>query len=73
MKRTFAWLVAIIGVLCVIFAIYYWITPAANLPAFFPGYEPGVATAHFKHGLAALILGAALLIVAWFLSAPKRR
>lgn len=73
MKKTFMWLLTIIGALCLVLAVYYWMTPAGNLATFLPGYEPGIAAPHFKHGLAALILGLAVLIVAWFLSGPKRR
>lgn len=72
MKRALIWLAIILGVLFIILAVYYWITPAGSLPTFMPGYEPGVAAAHFKHGLVSLIVGAALLVVAWFTSGPKR-
>ncbi|HEV3245462.1 MAG TPA: hypothetical protein VG102_03815 [Candidatus Paceibacterota bacterium] len=72
MKKLLVWGAVILGVLFILLGVYYWITPAGSLPIFIPGYEPGVAAAHFKHGLASLILGIALLIVAWFTSGPKR-
>lgn len=56
----------VVGVLFVAIAIYYWVTPAGHLPTYFPGYEAGSMTVHFKHGLGSLILGIALFIYAWF-------
>jgi formate/nitrite transporter FocA (FNT family) len=73
MKRALVWCAAILGIVFVALAIYYWVTPAASLPTFLPGYEPGVAATHFKHGLVCLIVGAALLIFVWFMTGPKRR
>jgi hypothetical protein len=70
MKKLLIWGGVILGILFILIAIYYWITPAGSLPAFVPGYEPGVAATHFKHGLASLIVGVACLVVAWFASGP---
>ena len=72
MKKTLVWLAVILGSICLAFAAYYWLTPAGSLPVYLPGYEAGSAHVHFKHGLAALILGVALFIYAWFQSAPKK-
>jgi uncharacterized membrane protein len=72
MKKPVVWIAVIIGIFCIALAIYYWMTPAGSLPHFLPGYAAGVTAAHFKHGLAALIVGIAMLIFAWFQSAPKK-
>ena len=69
-NKTIVWSAIIIGIILVAIAIYYWITPAGSLASFVPGFEPGVTTVHFKHGLASLILGLGLFVVAWFKSAP---
>lgn len=72
MKKPVVWISIIIGIVLIALAIYYWVTPAGSLASFMPGYEPGIATVHFKHGLAALIVGVAAFIFAWFQSAPKK-
>jgi hypothetical protein len=59
---------AIVGAAFLGLAAYYWITPADSLPQFLPGYEAGVTAKHFKHGLAALVLGLGSGVLAWFLS-----
>ena len=69
-NKTIVWSAIIIGIIFVAIALYYWITPAGSLASFVPGFEPGVTTIHFKHGLASLILGLGLFVVAWFKSAP---
>jgi len=61
----------VIGILFVLLAIFYWITPAGLLPAYFPGYLAGSSTLHFKHGLASIILALALFAFAWFRSGKK--
>ncbi len=60
----------LLGILFLIIAAYYWMTPAGNLPHFMPGYVANGTVAHFKHGLASLILAFGLFIFAWFKSAP---
>lgn len=71
-RKALAWISGIIGLLLLVLAIYYWMTPAEALPSFLPGHEAGVSAVHVKHGLAAGILGLLALIFAWFESAPKR-
>jgi hypothetical protein len=73
MKKTLAVIALVLGILFVALAIYYWITPANALPGFVPGYDAAMATPHFKHGLAALILGVLLCIYAWFATGKKNR
>lgn len=60
----------VLGIAFLALAALYWTTPAGNLPPLIPGYEAGVHTIHFKHGLASLILGLGLFVFAWFKSAP---
>ncbi len=61
----------VLGIIFVIIAIYYWITPAGSLATFIPGYETGVTTIHIKHGLASFILGLGLFAYAWFKGGKK--
>lgn len=62
----------ILGIALIVLAFVYWIEPAKSLPSFFPGHESGSGHHHVKHGIAALVVGVALLVFAWFQSAPKR-
>lgn len=71
MKKQWTVILVILAVLFLALAIYYWVTPAGSLPHFFPGYERLVHRAHFKHGLAALILAVLFGIGAWFESGKK--
>ena len=71
MNKLFAWGAAVLGVVFIGLAIYYWVTPAGSLPMFFPGYIAGATEGHVKHGIASLLLGIALLIYGWFASAKK--
>jgi amino acid transporter len=61
---------AIVGVLLIVVAIIYWVEPAKSLPSFFPGQQAGSSHHHTTHGLAAFIVGALLLILAWFWTGP---
>jgi branched-subunit amino acid ABC-type transport system permease component len=63
---------AIAGIILIALAVYYWAEPARSLPSWLPGHEAGSNHHHFKHGLAAFLVGLALLIFAWFQSAPRR-
>ena len=59
------------GCALIALAAFYWSVPAGDLPTYLPGYEYGVATTHFKHGLAAFILGIFAFVYAWFSSGTK--
>ena len=63
---------SIAGALLIAIAIVYFAEPAKSLPGFFPGHQAGSAHHHVKHGLAAFLLGLAVLAFAWFRSGPKR-
>ena len=56
----------IIGVVFIALAALYWLTPAASLPAFLPGFKEGSAAVHVKHAIGSLVIGLILLAVAWF-------
>lgn len=49
-------------------AIYYFVTPAGQLPHHFPGFIAGSTKKHAKHGLAALIVAVGFGLLAWFSS-----
>jgi len=65
----------IVGVVLVVVAIVYFVTPEHSLPSFFPGHaSAGSAEAdhhHTKHGIAALIVALACFAFAWFQTGPK--
>jgi len=61
-----------LGVALIVVAAIYWAEPAKSLPGFFPGHTAGSAHHHTKHGIAALLLGIACFVFAWFKSGPKR-
>ena len=56
----------VLGVALMVVAVIYWAESASSLPSFFPGHEAGSGHHHVKHGIAAFLLGVALLIFAWF-------
>ena len=72
-SRVVAVVSAILGLVLIVIAVVYWIEPAKSLPGFFPGHEAGSNHHHVKHGIAALLLGLALIVLAWFQSGAARR
>jgi hypothetical protein len=54
-------IVTLLGVVLLVVAAVYFLMPADQLPAFFPGYEAGVKHVHTKHGIVAGVIGLALL------------
>jgi hypothetical protein len=53
-------------------AVLYFADSASSLPSFVPGHQAGSAHHHVKHGIAALLLGIASLVFAWFQTGPTR-
>jgi hypothetical protein len=51
----------ILGVVLLIVAALYFMIPADQLPAFFPGHKAGVTHVHTKHGIVAGVAGLVLL------------
>ena len=61
-----------LGILFLVIAAIYWINDAGSLPSFFPGHEAGSTHVHFKHGLAAAIVGLGCFVFAWFQTGEER-
>ena len=62
----------VLAVVFAIIAVVYFAMPAGSLPSFFPGFEPGSARVHVKHGVAALAVAVVLFGVAWFVGRSTR-
>jgi hypothetical protein len=60
------WPAVIFGVIFCVIAGIYFIEDAGSLPSFFPGHEAGSTHVHFKHGLAAAVVGLGCFVFAWF-------
>lgn len=67
----------IVGVLLIVVAVIYFVTPEKSLPSFFPGHASASSAEanhhHSKHGIAALIVALACFAFAWFQTGPKAR
>jgi len=68
MNKLLITLAVLLGIGFLVLAFVYWTTAAGSLPSYIPGFENGVTTVHFKHGLASLLLALALFAYAWFAS-----
>ena len=62
---------AVAGIALITLAIVYWAVPAGSLPGFIPGHEAGSGHHHVKHGIAAFLVGLALLAFVWFQTGKK--
>lgn len=71
MKKTLSIISSIIGLILILLAFVYWLTPANSLPSYLPGYDPNLSRIHFKHGLGSFILGLGAFVYAWFKSGKK--
>jgi hypothetical protein len=56
----------VLGVVCIVVAVIYFVVPADSLPSFFPGYEAGLMRVRVKHGIAAGALGLILFVAGWW-------
>ncbi len=65
-------LAVILGIALIVVGIVYFAEPAGSLPSFFPGHQAGSTHHHTKHGIAAVLLGLACLVFAWFNTGPKK-
>lgn len=74
-SRLLTVIAALAGLALIVVAVIYFVEPAHALPSFFPGHTAAHATEagthHVKHGVAALVVGFAGLVVAWFRSGPS--
>jgi hypothetical protein len=59
-------ILTVLGVILLVVAGVYFVVPADQLPAFFPGHQTGVARMHYKHGVSAAVVGLALLAAGWW-------
>jgi hypothetical protein len=66
-------ILVVLGVLALAAGIIYYIEPAKSLPAFFPGHAGHLNGRHTTRGLAGIIAGAVLLIVAVIIARSGRR
>jgi uncharacterized membrane protein HdeD (DUF308 family) len=71
-KRILVPLAIVVGVLLILLGLVYFVEPAKSLPGFLPGHEAGSAHHHVKHGIAALFVGLACLVYAWFNTGKKQ-
>jgi hypothetical protein len=61
-----------LAVALLVVAGIYFAEPARSLPSFFPGHSATATTHHVKHGIAAIVVAAALFVFAWFASGPRK-
>ena len=72
-RRPLIALAVVVGILLIAVAVVYWVEPAKSLPSFFPGHKAGSTTHHFKHGIAAFVVGLGCFALAWFATGPRKR
>jgi hypothetical protein len=65
-------LAVLLGIVLLVVAGIYFADKAESLPSFFPGHQAGSTTHHFKHGIAAIVVGLARFAFAWFASGPRK-
>jgi len=70
-RRLLATAALVVGLALIAVAVVYWAEPAKSLPGFFPGHQAGSGHHHTKHGIAAFLVGLAVLAFAWFQSGSK--
>jgi hypothetical protein len=66
-------ILVVLGILAIAAGIIYYVDPAKSLPAFFPGHAAHLKARHTTRGLAGLIAGAVLLIIAVIAARAGRR
>ena len=54
---------SLIGVVLIIVAAVYFLTPADQLPTFFPGYEAGLTRIRMKHAVVSGVIGIVCLVL----------
>jgi hypothetical protein len=62
----------LLGLALIAIGIVYWAEPAHSLPGFLPGHDLHSTTHHLKHGIAAFLVGLAVLAFAWFQTGTKK-
>jgi uncharacterized membrane protein len=66
-------ILVVLGVLAIAAGIIYFVEPAKSLPTFFPGHLANVKGRHTSRGLAGIIVGVVLLIIAVIVARAGRR
>lgn len=66
-------ILVVLGVLALAAGIIYYVEPAKSLPTFFPGQAPHLKGHRTTRGLAGIIAGAVLLIIAVIIARGGRR
>jgi len=65
----------LLGILLIVVAVIYFVTPEHSLPSFFPGHASASSSEanhhHAKHGIAAIVVALACFAFAWFATGPK--
>jgi hypothetical protein len=56
----------VLGLICAIAAVVYFIMPAGQLPSFMPGYLAGSDHIHKTHGIVAAVAAVVLFAIGWF-------
>jgi hypothetical protein len=62
----------ILGIICVIAAVAYFLVPAGSLPTFMPGYVADSGHIHAKHGTIAIVAAVVLFLIGWFVGRSNR-
>jgi hypothetical protein len=57
----------ILGIICIVAAIMYFMIQAGSLPTFMPGYEAGSAHFHTKHAIISIIAAVVLFLIGWLI------
>jgi hypothetical protein len=63
-QRFLVLVLTVLGILGVIAAVLYFAEPAKSLPSILPGHLAHSTVHHTKRGIAALVVGLALLVAA---------
>ena len=61
----------ILGIVFIVIGVMYFTQDAGSLPSFFPGYASKSHAHHNKHAIAAVVVGVACLVFAWFQTGSK--
>ncbi len=64
MKRLLVSILILIGLALIAVGVVYFVVKAGSLPSFFPGHIAGSTAHRNKHGLIAIVAGAAVLVLA---------
>jgi hypothetical protein len=55
----------LLGIICAIAAVMYFMMPAGQLPTMMPGYVAGSAHVHMTHGVTAAVAAVVLFGIGW--------